>query len=628
MLHIIGNFLLLISIILSVCSLAIACVPERPNHNSILRYFTLSQTICATLSFFTLVIGFTISDFSIQNVFLNSSSIMPIIFKIAAAWASHEGSILMWYCFLNIIFLTCIMSRFIASNNDLLRTMTIIASPILFGFGSFIYSASNPFLKLHSNINQGMGLNPILQDIGLTIHPPILYIGYVTYFAPFIYACIALIKPDKALEAFRASMTYAKFGMLTLTIGVGLGSWWAYRELGWGGFWFFDPVENISLMPLICSIAFYHSLLFSTTHAKLFRWSIFLGITTFLLTLIGTFFVRSGMLISVHAFADASKRSSSLLIICLVIICLSYLLYLIKIRTITPSILLLKSKVYGVFLGNLLWVISIITILFSIIYPSIAGIFGKVFTVEIGYFIKTFLPITIPTALLAGSFAYFKPQQKMSIYAMLICVSMICTFIIIYNNNKTSWLMNFAICSSIFLMSSSIYKGLDKSHYFKVPLSNKMTAMLISHFGYGLMIFSISMNTLLKEDVDFIGQKGSTITTTKYNITLQNIIYDEGPNYYRQIVEFWIKDKNNEIVILRPENRLYKIEKAITAESDIYSSLSHDTYAVLNRIDSNTVHAQIYHRPFIGLLWISLVMIAGGMLISLFTQQSTPKHKI
>jgi cytochrome c-type biogenesis protein CcmF len=585
----------------------------------------IAQSALTALSFSALVYGFYISDFSIQNVFLNSSSIVPTLFKVSGAWASHEGSILLWYAMLSIVASLCVYH----SDQLLLKTSILILTPILLGFGAFIYFVSNPFIKMQINMpHQGMGLNPLLQDIGLSLHPPMLYIGYVTYLAPFLYSCLSLLHPERSSECIKNSVTFSKFGWLTLTIGVSLGSWWAYRELGWGGFWFFDPVENISLLPLISAIAFHHSLIFASRNSALVKWAILLGITTFLLTLLGTFLVRSGMLTSVHSFADNSGKAKVLLWIASSLAVFSYSLYITRFNLISSDKPLIPSlKARGIFSANIIWVLSIITLLFAIVYPIILGLTGKNVVVSIEYYTNTFIPLTIPTLLLAGSFAYFKAKNTTYIdYYVSLLIAGLIGALAHFKIQSHSPMIIIAIFSSVFLMVSTVLKTLEKSNYLKQVLSPKMTAMLLSHFGYGLMALSITLNSSMQNEFDFIGKQGDVRQYNGYKITLQNIAYSKHANYYRQIAEFWIESPESEVTILKPENRFYEIEQAITAESDIYSYLTHDLYAVLSKIDDDIIHAKIYYRPCIGLLWVSAMIIIGGLLISLLSShQRVPK---
>ena len=544
---------------------------------------------------------------------------MPTIFKISASWASHEGSQLLWFTLLSIISYLAIKN--ISHNSCLLKNAILITAPIMLALCLFIYLAANPFTTLYINPHQGLGLNPILQDSALALHPPILYLGYISYLVPFVYSCLALISPLYLKELLEATVKFSKFGWLMLTIGITLGSWWAYRELGWGGYWFFDPVENISLIPLIMGISFHHSLIFSIHNNKLLRWTLFFGVNIFPITLIGSFLVRSGALTSVHSFAEAGF-TDFLLLIFITIFCFSNGLYIYRFHSIPSPSLFAKSKEQGIFLGNIFWLISAITILFSILYPVVLKVMGHDVTVQIDYFIHTFIPLLIPIILLAGSFAYFKAKNTFYLnYYFSLLLSLLSCMAIYLTLKITGLLIYTLLFSSNFLLFSTIFKLLEKTQYFSVKLSNKITAMLTGHFGLGLLALSISLNSALSREIDFIGKIGHQITTNEYTITLKNINFGEEENYYKQIIEFWVKPTKGKTIILKPENRLYKIEQALTAESAIYNYLTHDIYAVLNKIHDDTIHAKIYYRPLISWIWASAAIIALGIFISLFKRK-------
>ena len=281
-----GNYLQISAILFSILTV----VSSLYLYRSATFFFYLSF-LSTLLAFLLLVCGFIISDFSIQNVFFNSSTLKPLGFKIAASWASHEGSILLWLCLLQtiaVIYIALFNSRPIQVYH------TIILALIQILFGSFIYFTSNPFDSLSFRPAQGLGLNPMLQDIALIIHPPILYLGYVCYVVPFTSACVILLTSSLDFVNLRAIKIFTNLGMLFSTLGIALGSWWAYRELGWGGFWFFDPVENISLLPWLSAIVLHHSILVTIKSGRMTNWSITLSIITFLLVVFSTFWYAQG----------------------------------------------------------------------------------------------------------------------------------------------------------------------------------------------------------------------------------------------------------------------------------------------------------------------------------------------
>lgn len=615
----IANICLIISIFFAVISIFSLLLGKNIDSIKNSRFYSDFATHCIVLhtisiitAFLLLVSAFCLSDFSVKNVFLNSSSIMPMIFKISGAWASHEGSLLLWFSFVTIC------SSFVALKKEEFQEYKIfILSIILFLLSCFIYFTANPFEVLYIKPHQGVGLNPLLQDIALSIHPPILYMGYASYIGVFVYSIMALLRPNLATIYSKNALTYSKFGWITILAGVGLGSWWAYRELGWGGYWFFDPVENISLVPLMMAISYHHCLIFSMSKQNLMRWTLFLGINIFPFTVFGSFLVRSGLLVSVHSFASA-VNIEFLFFIFAVIFCVSNFLYAVRYKLFYCENKSYTFKEKGIFYGNIIWLASIIIILFSIIYPIIIGFLGNTISIKIEYFYYYFLPLIIPLMLLAGSFAYFKYGIKSfsQFYLTAVLSFGLCIYVY-WIKNLDGKLLFLAIFSSLFLIISTIVKFVEKTQICTSLPSRKMTSMLLGHFGFGLLAFSVIVNSALQKEIDFIGKVGESILDPNYYITLKKITFGDNDNYYYQKADFLVEDNNKRLVILSPENRLYKIENALTAESDIFSDFVKDIYIILNKIDGEIIHAKIYHRPCMKILWLSVVIILTSGIISL-----------
>lgn len=583
--------------------------------------YIILHSIAIIVSFLLLILAFCISDFSIKNVFLNSSSIMPLIFKISAAWASHEGSMLLWYSFV-----TLISWHLVLRKDEFQEYKTFILSIILFALSLFIYSTSNPFTRLYINPHEGVGLNPLLQDMALSIHPPILYLGYANYLGIFVYSAMSLLNPNLSIIYNNKALIYSKFGWIMVFLGITLGSSWAYRELGWGGYWFFDPVENISLIPLIFAIAYHHSLIFSLSKPLLMRWTLLFGINIFPFTLFGSFLLRSGLIISVHSFAYANNIEF-LFLIFISIFCASNFLYIVMIRSddsITPSSSnsIIKSKAQGILFANIIWIISVVVILFTLIFPIVLGFFGHNISVKEEYFYNYFLPLMIPLLFLAGTFAYFKHNaQSFTSYYATGFLSLVFAIITYYFLKLDGVFIFIALLASIFLIISTIVKFLEKTSYISALLSRKMTAMLLGHFGFGLLALSITLNSALQKEMDFLGKEQAMVCYEDYKVTLSKVSFGSSNNYYYQRAQFLIEDRDNKIIILNPENRLYKIENTLAAESDIFSDWIKDISIVLNKIDGEVIHAKIYYRPCMRILWLSAAMIFLAGIISLTSRR-------
>lgn len=596
-----GNLLLLLSIIASF----LAIITQGRIKN--ISFYT--SIISPILAFILLVIAFITSNFYLKNVFLNSSHLQPLIYKIAASWASHEGSILLWVSLVSVVSFIYVQFFKLSAEANYLR-MTIL-SFINILFVSFVYLTSNPFEKFSFLPQEGLGLNPVLQDTALSIHPPLLYLGYVSYIILFTNACLMLLKPVEQNNILLISKKASSFAMATLSAGIGLGSWWAYRELGWGGFWFFDPVENISLLPWLCGIALHHFLVLSINERRCVRLTVLFSILTFLLTLYGMFFVRSGIISSVHSFAFSPERGLYIALICLTISALSLLLFIYKQKLLTKN-LSVNIKHRAILLGNILWIIALIVLLIGIIYPVYCSYFYKIeVAIDPEYYHSIFIPLTIPILLLAA----ISPTLSSNIKKHLIhMISAILVTLLINNLGSLGLISGSIIFCSVYLISQMVLFLLVQTNYFTRAASSSVLALFFGHLGFAILALSISLNTIFSFNVEFIGKVGNVIKAENMSVTLQNIKFADGPNYFRQIAEFSVHDQHNNIVILTPENRLYKVEKTLSVEADIYSYLTYDLYGVVSKIDGKTVHGQIYYRPFISFIWFAVFLIMLGFI--------------
>jgi cytochrome c-type biogenesis protein CcmF len=570
-----GNFLIILSCVFG------SLLTVFSNYKFASKVFLLNCAL-VVLAYLSLLYGFVISDFSVQNVFLNSSNIKPLMFKIAASWASHEGSILLW------ISLLMLISGILRLDADCWYIKIISYIQTL--FCAFIFFTSNPFVKLSFKPVEGIGLNPVLQDVALVVHPPILYFGQVCYGIIFAIGIRSIVTKKFDVELAKS---ISKIGICALTIGVALGSWWAYRELGWGGFWFFDPVENIALISWLGTIALHHSLL-----KNMQSWSLNLSILTFLLCILGLFLVRSGMLVSVHSFANSGNRGLYLLIIFgLISIPSLILLNLYSLNDVDD----IKQKSFSyktIFVGNILWMIALIILIIGVLYPVLHfALYDSIFSIDEKYFIKIFIPIFIPIILLAS----LKIKRSTFIVGILSIFISILTL---------RWLdcglISFSfILSAIFLILQTINLSFKTKHY----------GMVIGHLGFGILMLSIVISYIKSTEIDFYGSVGDQVKINNLVVKLHDLKFSEGKNYYKQIAEFWVQDSSGNITILKPENRLYKIEQSLSEESDIFSYLFYDVYAVLTRIDNKIVSAKIYVKYMMSFIWFACGMIAVSFII-------------
>lgn len=602
MISIVGHFLLIAALVSSLGAILLK------KKSKLICFY--SGFLAPVIAFCLLVVAFIISDFSLKNVFLNSSSVLPLIYKIAASWASHEGSMLLW---LSLLCLVGIAYIYFARFSLALKEFSVmILAFIQILFVSFIIFTSNPFDAFGFVPNEGLGLNPMLQDVALSIHPPLLYLGNVSYVVLFVSGCLLLYRPEEKTQILDVSKKFSSFALVTLTAGIGLGSWWAYRELGWGGFWFFDPVENISLLPWLAGIALHHFLIVSMQNGRFLRWTIAFSLLGFLLTIYGTFIVRSGIISSVHSFAFSPERGAYILSICIILTLLCLMWFIVKVRNLKQSNLASTSSEIAILIGNIFWLAAIISLVITLVYPIYCSFkFGIEIVIDPEYFISVFVPIFLPILLLAAiapSITQKKRRWKNLAFMLLSAILTIGLGSQV-EFGMISALMSFA---AIYLMLQTTVS------LFTCPTLHKKYSLFLGHFGFGLLTLSITLNSLLSQEIEFAGEIGDQVSDKNMRVKLENIKFADDINYYRQIAVFSVEDQHGNVITLKPENRLYKVENTLSQEVDIYSFMFHDLYAVLSQIDKNTIHAKIYYQPWISFIWLSVFIISSGFFILLF----------
>lgn len=617
-LSLLGHF----SLYLAICFSFIALLKTKWQ-----TVFFFQSALLPLFSFLILLYLFISSDMNVKNVFLNSSATLPLIYKISASWASHEGSLLLWlalFGIVNAIYFALLFSTPRANLRASSLYQTTFCFITLLFLSTIIYT-SNPFERFSFMPGNGLGLNPMLQDMAILIHPPILYLGNVL-FSPIFISTIASLGVPKELQniIFCSNQKILCIAMSALTLGIGLGSWWAYRELGWGGYWFFDPVENISLLPWLTGIILHHQFLLyqkgcddgSPHNITLF------SLLSFLLILYGMFIVRSGIIASVHSFAFSPQRGLFIFIICLITTMIAAYIFFCtpksKLKNISNQNTLLIN------ISSIFWCIALFLIIISLVYPIYCYLlYGEEVSIDVNYFYQLFIPLFIPLLFSASFISKIKLifQWKEIIIRnwnilFFLGLSSLSTALIVHNTNFS--LMSLLILAgSIFLCLSMIRFLMTTTQYFSQSLPNKKLALFLTHFGFGLLALAVTLNVQFATKIDFSGMVKAHVESLGKIVTLENIKFSQNDNYYRQIAVFKI-EHGNEQVILQPENRLYKIENALSQEADIYSYLFQDIYAVISRVKGEVVEAQIYFQPFIMFIWLSIIMMSLGFLISAF----------
>ena len=629
----VGNFILSISATLSLCMFSVIFFKKYVGINS--RY-TFCKIISLTISFLILVsfillaYAFLTDDFSLRYVANNSNISLDTIYKFSAVWGAHEGSILLWVLVLS-VWASCI--PILSSNmpkNIIIDMLSIMGILILF-FLTFILFSSNPFDRIFPIPLNGRDLNPLLQDPGLIIHPPMLYIGYVGTSVPFVFAVAVLLNGHINTEWISWLRKWVVTSWVFLTIGISLGSWWAYHELGWGGWWFWDPVENASFMPWLAITALLHSLIVSEKRELFINWTILLAILTFSLSLLGAFLVRSGILVSVHAFANDPERGLYILLFLSLVIGLSLALYFLKSKLlISNNQYSITSKEFILLLNNLFLTITTFSILLGTLYPLITSSLdlGKI-SVGAPYFNFIFSALMLPIVFLM-SFAIYSSWSKTNYsylikkLGLLLFYSVIIVYI--YMNfylQSDIFIVFLALSLAIFTIFSSSIKILQflynsgRSNILKsiFSLPSSMVSNIFAHIGIGVLIIGITMSNYYSIQKEVVMKKNSQVTIKDTSIKFIGVKNKISNNYASQVGIFDAYKNNNYLISFFPEKRTYNIQKNIMTEAAINSTLTRDIYVALGEsISNDSWVVRIYYKPYIQLLWYGVgLMILGGL---------------
>ena len=580
-------------------------------------------------SFASLTHAFVISDFSVKLVALNSHSLKPMLYKVTGVWGNHEGSMLLWVLILSLFGASA--SWFGTNLPIVLKTRVLsVQGAIGVAFLAFIIFTSNPFERVQMPPFDGQDLNPLLQDPGLAFHPPFLYLGYVGLSMAFSFAVAALFegKIDAAWGRWVRPWTLAAW--IFLTIGIALGSWWAYYELGWGGFWFWDPVENASFMPWLLAVALLHSAIVVEKRETLKSWTILLAILAFGFSLIGTFIVRSGVLTSVHAFANDPERGFFILIILGVFMGGALILFSLRSGSMEAhGVFSLVSRETALISNNLLLAVSAFVIFIGTIWPLVAELFfDRKLSVGPPFFNAAFTPFMILLGLILplGSNLSWKRASIIKTIRKFLVVFLLCVcfsgFIWTIQTGKSligpvgvfigSWIVMGTIIDLLSKLGSSHSMGrlmfLPRADFGK----------FFAHAGLGVTMFAIAaLSSWEKEDIRVVSI-GSNWTLGSYELKLDDVLEVRGPNYFSTMGIISVSKEGSELVTLRPEKRNYPIAQMPTTEAAIDYRISRDLYVVLGDQQSeNAWTIRTYLKPFTNWIWGGCAMMALGGFLSL-----------
>ena len=581
--------------------------------------FTLFQLFFSISSFFVLLLAYILSDFSLVNVYENSHSNKPLFYKISGTWGNHEGSLLLW---INILVLFSSLFLFLTKNNDKsFKILTLLFQNLLIAtFLIFLLTNSNPFSGLFPVPLEGLGLNPILQDPALAIHPPLLYIGFVgssIYFSAALAALISKIDSQSFAVSIKSWVLVSWFFQ---TVGILVGSIWAYYELGWGGYWFWDPVENSSLMPWFVMTALLHSILVLERRIGLFSWVIVLSILTFTMSVTGTFLVRSGILNSVHTFASDPSRGLFILSF-LVLMVFSSIFIFFKFSPKEDKKYSIFSKEAFIIANNWFMIFFLGVVLIGTLYPVLLDtITGSKISVGPPYYNLILAPFLIPLLFLMTSGPNYKwiSNEIRSLFNLVLVLSVTLFLITFFFIKEKNFLINLILFFSIYLITQTLF-----DFYESFKKKNINISRIISHLGFGLLIFFIYINHIFSVENNFNLKLGETKKTEYYTIKFINLEEQSIKNYKSIIGYFNVTNKKNfTSKELKPEIRVYDKPFTITYEASINSNLFSDTYLTMSNIsDTDVFNIKFQVKPFMNLIWLSVLLLSLGGLLNFFKRK-------
>ena len=582
--------------------------------------FTFIQFFFVVISFFGLIISFINSDFSNETVFNHSHTTKPLFYKISGTWGNHDGSLLLW-----LLVLTLFISFFLLKSNQQpkrYRIFTLLFHQIIIlGFFIFLIKTSSPFNYIFPTPNEGLGLNPILQDPALAIHPPILYLGYVGSSIIFSSALAAMVTSYVSKEWAKHIKQWVLASWVFLTLGILLGSIWAYYELGWGGFWFWDPVENVSLMPWFAITTLLHCILVLEKKKILTSWAMILSIATFALSMSGTFLVRSGILNSVHTFANDPERGLFILIFLFTLIFLSIFIFIFfhSEKEKLENNFFWLSKETSILVNNWFMMYFLSVVLIGTIYP----IFLEVITankISVGppFYNKLILPFLIPFLIamaIGPNLNWVKSDFKDKFYMTIFLIISFLLSALIIKQFDINFLINTILVTSAFFLFFSTSR-----EFFVKRFRN--LSQNIAHFGFSLLILSILFNNIFSNEVITNLKIGETFETEKFTINFENIEQEDEKNFKAIIGKFSVQNLDGSSDILNPELRIYNQPNIITSEADIKTNLLTDKFMTMNYVQNQEYFNIRYQvKPFMIWIWVSVILISFGGFLSFFKKR-------
>jgi cytochrome c-type biogenesis protein CcmF len=633
----IGHFALILALLVAGAQTVLPAWGARTRQPQLMAFGSAAAAVqlgLLLIAFLALTYAYVVSDFSVINVLANSHSTKPLVYRISGVWGNHEGSMLLW-----VLMLAAFGASVAVFGSNLPATLRAnvlaVQGSIAFAFLLFIALTSNPFLRVAAPPIDGRGLNPILQDPALAFHPPLLYAGYVGFSMSFSFAIAALLDGRTNAAWARWVRPWTLAAWLCLTLGIAMGSWWAYYELGWGGWWFWDPVENASLMPWLAGTALLHSALVMEKREALKVWTILLAILTFSLSLLGTFLVRSGVLTSVHAFAVDPKRGIFILSILTLFIGSALALFAARAPAMKQGGLFAPVSREGTLvLNNILLTTGTATVLIGTLYPlALETITADKISVGPPYFNSTFVPLMVPLLLAMpfGPLLAWKrgdlvgALQRLLLAGLLALVGVVLAAALV---RRGPWLAPFGIALGVWVAAGALSElafrirlahGTPAEAWRRLRhLPRAALGAAAAHFGVGMMVIGIVATTAWQQEHIVVLRSGDHLDFAGYRIEFRGVAPEQGPNYRAQVGLLQVSMGSNWRIELAPARRIYDMPQQATSEAGIHVSWAGDLYTVLGDETSDGGRViRLYFNPLVRLIWIGAVIMALGGVLSL-----------
>jgi cytochrome c-type biogenesis protein CcmF len=615
-----------------------------------IRPLTLIVFLTISLAFGGLILAYVESDFSVANVVANSHTLKPMLYKVTGAWSNHEGSLLLWLWVMGLIAFA-IAAKDFGRQSRLQHASLAVQLFLMLGFLCFLLFTSNPFERIFPPAVEGDDMNPLLQDFGLAVHPPFLYLGYVGFSGIFSLAVGGMLAKEEGKRWAALVRSFVLAPWCLLTLGIGMGGWWAYRELGWGGWWFWDPVENVSLLPWLLGTALLHSIVVLEKRGALLIWTKLLSLLTFTFCMVGTFLVRSGLLTSVHSFASDPTRGIYLLSFIAIVLTAGFTLFAWRAMTLEPAPTVRPLSREGVLVwNNLLFTVATLTVMFATLYPLLLeATTGQGVSIGVDYFNATFFPLIVPLLLLMAisPLMVWKRNDTATLWragkVCLLAGAIFCLLLWLFLRPLPLLaiagflLVGWMVAGIVLKLLRLLGYGRKGEGVARIrQISGREWGMLLAHLGAAMLLAGIIGTGLMKIEVEQELKPGEKLALGSHtNLLLETIETREGPNFNALIARMEILRYGAESGTLYPQLRNYKTREMQTSESSIRPHPLYDVYAVLGKVAPDGEHfiVRAYYKPLISFVWGGFIFMALGGLLAmkpkrrLITEPSTVRDQ-